>query len=219
MWKTAKKKSLHSFNKLHSIWVFPRRSSEAKSICKEILGCTLNVPCETRWNSKFDAISHVFKLKPKLNEYVDKLKEKIQSASLLSKPTPEDWIVMGTYLKIMEPIAMTLDSLQGEKYCGQGYSLPSLLAMKHRIQMATGGRLLKHFQDTMLNAVERRFHNYFKIDATNTELIVAALSVPRFKSSFIIDEIECNVAHKLLISECMELAPEISNEVEANTHI
>lgn len=37
-----------SFNKLQAIWVFPRKSSQAKSFCSQIIGCALPIPCATR---------------------------------------------------------------------------------------------------------------------------------------------------------------------------
>lgn len=35
----AKSALISTFDKLQSLWVFPRRSSEAKTICKKVLGC------------------------------------------------------------------------------------------------------------------------------------------------------------------------------------
>lgn len=54
--------------KLPAIWVFPRRSSHAKSIAKEISGCVLKIPCETRWNSKYDAVSQIQSLQSILSK-------------------------------------------------------------------------------------------------------------------------------------------------------
>lgn len=64
-----------TFDKLQSLWVFPRRSSAAKTVCKQVLGCILKIPCEARWNSKYDAIKQMWLLRAKINEYVEVLKK------------------------------------------------------------------------------------------------------------------------------------------------
>lgn len=49
-------------SKLHASWVLTARSSAAKKICFDITGYTLQVPCVTRWNSKFDSIEKSLKV-------------------------------------------------------------------------------------------------------------------------------------------------------------
>lgn len=48
-----------ALGKLHALWVLTHRSSQAKSICKEIIGRCLAVPNDTRWNSRPDAVKMV----------------------------------------------------------------------------------------------------------------------------------------------------------------
>lgn len=109
-----------TFNKLRAIWIFPRRSSYAKAIMKRVLGQALLIPCETRWNSKYDAVRRIFDLKPKINEYIRELKKSITTASILVELSKEDWIVINAYLNVMEPVAKALDQMQNEKSYGQG---------------------------------------------------------------------------------------------------
>lgn len=194
-----------TFTKLQTIWVFPRKSSEAKAICDSILGCKLKFPCDTRWNSKFDCIRQISKLQSKINEYVETIKKsKKKGASHLQTLEEEDWIVINAYLKVLEPVAISLDRLQGEKDCGQGIIIPTLLSMKHRITILKGGKLLKSFQNTMLSVIDGRFSKYFKVDEASRDLVVASMSTPRFKSSFLQDDTNYIIARNMLISECLK---------------
>lgn len=204
----ASKALITTYNKLQVLWVLPRKSSFAKTICKQVLNCQLTIPCETRWNSKFDAIQHVFVLKDKMNEYVDCLKDSIKnkSTSLLEKFDETDWIIVKAYLKTMEPIALSLDRLQGERNCGQGFVLPTLLSMRHKVLSLKGGNLLRDFQETMLKVLNRRFFNFFEISEKNRDLVVASMSTPRFKGSFIADEGEYDQARRMFLSECIKLS-------------
>lgn len=130
--QSRSKKALYAaLNKLQKLWVLPRKSSYAKTIAKEVLGRLLTLPCETRWNSKYDAIKRVLDLRPKMNEYVDQLKEKIQSATNLQNLTNDDWNVLGAYIKVMEPIAIALDTLQSDKNGDQGIIVPTLITMRY----------------------------------------------------------------------------------------
>lgn len=168
-------------SKLQSLWVFPRKSSQAKSYCKEILNCMLRVPCATRWNSKFDAVSKVLDLGfEKINLYIDTLLKNMKSAAHLSKLEKDDWVMMNLYVKVMKPIAISLDRLQAEKDSSQGFILPTLLTMKHHLLQLEGGIVLRSMRDVMLNAIDKRFGAYFQIGNSNKELVLASVSNSRF---------------------------------------
>lgn len=126
------------YNKLHSLWSTTSRSSLAKTITKEVLGCQLTIPVETRWNSKFDSIMKVYKiLKPgdnigqnKINLLIKRLRTELNSAAHLQLIERSDFVVMEKYIKVMEPVACALDILQGEFNCSQGYILPVFVEYK-----------------------------------------------------------------------------------------
>lgn len=193
-------------NKLQAIWVFPRKSSRAKSYSKEILGLSLLIPVVTRWNSKFDAYCRVMNLGlDKMNAYIEALKTNMNSAAHLSKLDKDDWTMINIYIKVMKPVATALDILQGEKDCGQGFILPCLVTMKQNLQSLTGGNVLKTCRDTMLTVIDKRFKLFYKIDDSNKELILASISVPRFKTDFVERDIDCNIMKEILIAECKDL--------------
>lgn len=210
----AKSAFVAVLSKLQTIWVFPRRSSQAKKIAKDILGCTLKLPCETRWNSKYDAIKHIFELRAKINTYVEELKLNIKKSSHLSKITNDDWAVIAAYLKIMKPIADSLDRLQSEKNGGQGLIMPTFLSMRHHIATADGGNCTRSSQETMLKIIDRRFFKHVKFNEANKELILASVSTPKFKANFIRDEQHFDIARQMLVSECVELSPQTNDRTD-----
>lgn len=198
----AKECLVLAFNKLQALWVFPRKSSQAKTYSKEILGCSLLVPCPTRWNSKYDAVSKVLSLgQEKINKYIGALKKNLRTAEHLSILDKEDWIMINIYVKIMRPVAMGLDRLQGEKDCSQGFILPTLYKMKNELEELVGGNILKQCRETMLAAIKSRFNLFFKVDHNNKELLLASASTPRFKTDFIKEDLDCAFVKQMLISE------------------
>lgn len=215
----AKTALVSVLGKLKTIWVLPRRSAFAKTIAKEVLGCTLKLPCETRWNSKFDAIKHFYGLKSRMHQFIDKLKENIKAAEHLPKLTNEDWLTITAYLKVMEPVAVCLDRLQGEQNSSQGFILPAIEKMKYDVTQVDGGNCTKCFKETMLSVINRRFEKYFKMDETNRELIVAAVTIPRFKTDFIQHDYDVEMARRMLKSECLMLSPHEHDEANASASV
>lgn len=199
----AKECLVLAFNKLQALWVYPRKSSQAKTYSKEILDTILPVPVVTRWNSKYDSVSKVLSLgQEKMNKYITALKTNLKSATHLSNLDKEDWIMINIYVRVLKPVAITLDRLQGEIDCSQGFILPSLFTMKHQLENLDGGNVLKQCRDTMLKAVDKRFKSFFKVEYSNRELLLASVSTPRFKTDFIEKASDCAIARDLLISEC-----------------
>lgn len=122
---TADKAFKQTYNKLHALWNTTNRSSYAKKICQNELGCLLKVPCETRWNSKFDAIKKVFQIckidanyeRNKINNLIRRLRVELKSTNHLSILEQTDIFVMENYIEVMEPASCALDTLQGEYIC------------------------------------------------------------------------------------------------------
>lgn len=215
----AKTCMIATMNKLQSMWVFPRKSSHAKTMSKEILGCMLQQPCVTRWNSRYDAVKKIQELGiDKINNYIDALKKNLKTAEHLTKLDKEDWIMVNIYMKVMRPIAVTLDKLQGETDCTQGYILPSLFVMKKMLTTLEGGNVLKSCRDTMLHALEKRLGAFFRINVLNKELLLAAVTSPQFKTDFLESDIHCMVVKDMLISEIRYMETEIPENIsEANS--
>lgn len=214
----AKGALVMAINKAHAIWTFTHRSSRAKTLCYEIIGCVLQVPCVTRWNSRFDAVSRICNshIKTKVNSLIQRLTAELPSAAHLQILTNADWIVLNEYVRVMEPIATSLDILQGEHNTCQGYILPTLSSMRYRITELQGSTLLQAFKRAALDAIHKRFERHLDINSTNKELVLAAVTNPLFKTGFIENPMDERIARELLQNECINISNENAVEIETN---
>lgn len=128
----AKKILCAAIVKLNSLWVLTHRSSRAKSMCKDILGKCSKVPVITRWNSKYDAVRICVDpdTQPKINTLIEACSSMSRN---LEKLTDDDFYVLTQYVKVLDPVAKSLDKLQGQHNCSQGFIIPVLFSMKHRL--------------------------------------------------------------------------------------
>ena len=81
-----------------------------KAVCgneKKVL-----VPCATRWNSKYDVTCRILKLAAKLADICQSLQ--------LVKFKPAEIEFLREYVKVVESLAKTIDTLQSEKDCFNG---------------------------------------------------------------------------------------------------
>lgn len=200
----ARSALVNSISKLHALWIFTHRSSHAKTICLEILGRALKVPCETRRNSKKDAIELACSdnVKPKINPLIENLKEIIKGAGHLQKLSQNDWIILKEYLNVMQPVARSLDRLQSEKDGAQGYILPTLFALKHHVDKVGGNNIANQFKTAMTDVINDRFGNYLLISESNRELILATATLPKFKNYFVDSDSEKHLIYQMLKTEC-----------------
>lgn len=133
---------------------------------------------DTRWNSKYDAIvescSDAFK--PKIIFLIQRLKNEISSASILHPLCNNDWLILNECLKVMKPVAVALDRLQGENNTSQGFILPTLFAMKFHITSLEGGNALQVMKKAMLESVFKRYNVFFEINKLNRDFILSAVS-------------------------------------------
>ena len=97
--------------KASALWNKSGRPKSAEVI-KEVLGCSLRLPCVTRWNSLYDAIVLLLKHRDKLNETLQRLSLPI------FRPNELDFL--SEYVTVLKPIACALDRLQGEEVAFYG---------------------------------------------------------------------------------------------------
>lgn len=138
----------------------------------------------------------------KLNLLVERL-ERETNATNVTYLTEGDMAVINEYLQVMSPIAISLDRLQREKSASQGFLMPTLMSMKFRISSLQGGNLLKAFKKTALEVINKRFERYFIINDRSRALVLAAVSLPHFKTSFLESPIDQRTASKILTDECI----------------
>lgn len=214
----AKSALIGAINKAHSLCTFTHRSSHAKTLCYEIIGCVLQVPCVTRWNSRYDAVARICNpnIKPKVNSLIQRLSSELSSAAHLQILSNADWVILNDYVRVMEPIARSLDILQCEKNACQGFILPTLTSMRYRVMELNGSNLLQAFKRAALDTISKRFERHLNVCSPNKELVLAAVSHPLFKTTFIEDPVDEINARELLRSECMKKSNESETQIASN---
>lgn len=139
--------------------------------------------------------------------------------------TSVEWNVVHDYVKLMEPIAQSLDKLQGEKNVTIGSALPCLYYIKNdlgqcelKTKQSTNSKVQaigNDMQRALKNAFTKRFQQFLTFDETNRELILASISHPVYKLKWIDDERNIATAKRFFEEEIrsMESAP-VLNDIE-----
>ncbi|KAK4882769.1 hypothetical protein RN001_006088 [Aquatica leii] len=136
-------KKLHrsSLAKIQAFWNLTSKSTLATDITYDICKCKFSVPIMTRWNS------NVF----------DKLK--------LTNLKMQEWNFLAEFCQVLEPLAISLDNLQGEKYCYLGCVAPTLTILKRKLQLMSHLSYCEPLKVALLEGLDRRFEYIF--DLTN----------------------------------------------------
>lgn len=171
--------------KCQALWNAVNRSSKAADKVAEIcVNKKLLIPGQTRWNARYDAICRILELKDKLSLIADALQ--------LPKFARNELDFLVEYKNVMEPLAVTLDQLQGDKDCYYGLLLPKLTQLRHKLQkmQAGGGSMLlcSALVTSLLSGLVKRFEKFFDLNVTDTnvkEAVLAAVSHPGYKLKWV----------------------------------
>lgn len=143
---------------------------------------------------------------------------KCPSAQNLQMLNARDFSIMDYYIKVFEPVAVSLDVMQREFNSSQGFIIPVLQSMKHRIKSIPENNkdgskihLVIDFKTAMFSAIDSRFKNYFLFDVSNKDLLLAAITLPRTKTHFIEKDDDIIFTKNMLIAECKKLKNNVSN--------
>lgn len=115
------------------------------------------------------------------------------------------------YLLLMEPIAKSLDKLQGEKNVCLGAVLPCLYFIQEKIKnvelcttKSTNSKVRsigKDMQNALKTAFEKRFKSTLLFENDNRDLILAAITHPIYKLKWIQDDQNVSFARRLFERE------------------
>lgn len=205
-----------AYQKLKNFWL-ASRSPIALEIIQRVCNRNFPHPNLTRWNSKFDSISVAEKHRHKINEAIDKVNREAnknarnKNAKRLEMITMAEWKVLKDYCSCLQPIAIALDILQGEKRSCQGYILPTLYGikasledqLKNNIYLSEYGKILNK---CAMDSIDFRFGTMMEIGDENRDLILAAAIHPNFKLSWLDNETDREYVQNLLINSYVELA-------------
>lgn len=116
---------------------------------------------------------------------------------------------MEKFEKMFAPISRALDVLQGEVNNSQGLIIPVLQSMKSHISsIDDSNNIARDFQRILIKVIDERFGHYFEYNAMNTALLLAAVTLPRFKISFIKEKENVDFVKNLLVLECKKMNDE-----------
>ncbi|XP_043269475.1 uncharacterized protein [Venturia canescens] len=158
------------------------RSPKSREIFHEHVGVALPRPVVTRWNSLYDTLGRIVALK----EQIVQVSPQIRVTNLLNE---NDFRYIEGYLKVLKPIAETLDLLQGETFCHYGYLFPSLVSLERKLKMLQNSEANTRFSPLitgLIKSLNDRFKPFFDLDDKVAGAAVAACSHPRFKSRWLV---------------------------------
>lgn len=164
-----------ALGKCSAIWNLTARSPKACEIYQKIAQRSPTSPCQTRWNSTFDCLENLLKVKDSLNN--------ICIALDLPKFKEAEFEFLSEYLEMLRPFAEALDHLQGSKNTFYGELIPQLF----RIKKVFKSYQSRHFKfcsslaNVLLENLQRRFQEYFDLSSTVNDAILASITHPFFK--------------------------------------
>lgn len=183
------------FLKLKILWNGYSRRILVKEVINRYLGCSLQPPGVTRWNSEFRAAAVAVKHKEKLKIAITEVNKQDSLAKKIPLLSDSEWFIVEAYIAIMQPIANGLDKLQGDKHATIGSILPCLFYIERHLQgieLNSDRSISKQIKicgnsmkQAVINAFIHRFDNYMKIGHDNKEMIVAAMCHPAYKTKWI----------------------------------
>ncbi|KAL5238145.1 hypothetical protein ACI65C_005555 [Semiaphis heraclei] len=189
-----KKISKSVFEKLQSFWNIISRSSVASDKIYDICNCKFPVPILTRWNSMFNAVKKILANKEKLLCGFDELK--------INKLKIIEWKFLEEYCLVMEPLALALDKLQGEKSIFLGYVAPTIIALRLRLIQASHLTHCRPLSLLVIKSLEKRFDYIYKLETLPSKtFILASISHPNFKLNWVPVRYK-KLCKQLFLSEC-----------------
>lgn len=145
-----------------------------------------------------------------INIVIDKINADIKPKKKLVRIKEEEFRFLADYVSCLKAVAVGLDLLQGDKEASLGYVLPTLYTIKIEINRA---HLITEHRNTirtkLMNCFDQRFFNIMEICEANKTYIMASISHPKFKLSWL-PENDLDIAEKMFIDICLNL--------ESNAH-
>lgn len=160
--------------KCSALWTASGRPKSAETL-GEVIEQQLKTPCITRWNSLYDALSQLSFLRDKLPNAM---------IALQLPPFREmelDYIE--EFCKVLRPIAISIDRLQGQTSCYYGELLPTLFAIQAKLDdlQASNLRFCSHVLQATIAGFRKRFLNFLQLEHDVNEAILATTTHPYFK--------------------------------------
>ncbi|KAG8201334.1 hypothetical protein JTE90_016811 [Oedothorax gibbosus] len=201
--------SLHesAMKKCNILWRISNRPKTAE-VLEQIIGRSLPRPTETRWNSLYDSLKVIVAVKC----HIEEINQKLHMTCSFSD---EELTYLEEFVKCSKPVAEAIDILQGDKEAYYGSLLPTILAVRLKLQKLATSNLqyCRPIATAYLNSVNRRFVTFFELNTVEGKnAAIAALSYPKFKKVWfpcVNDRVEELLTHfQRLIYEYLANYPE-----------
>ncbi|XP_060773195.1 uncharacterized protein LOC132883505 [Neoarius graeffei] len=176
------------------IWNKAHRSSAAAEVVQDIASMRVSVPCATRWSSEYMAISKLIGLtEDQLGDICTRLGG--------TRLNPHEMTFLREYVAVLQPLAQSIDLLQGEKKCFLGFLIPTILSLKSKLsEKLANVTLTAHIITAVINAIDSRFGAML----SSHEAKMATTTMPKFRLCWLPAEKKENMC-KTLIQEAASL--------------
>jgi len=173
------------------VWNKYQRSTKAADAAQEACGRAIVVPCETRWNSKWDSVNVLLSINaneggPRAGVTACKLNEVCAKMEITTFKQSEIEFLT-EWAKINRPLALALDALQGDKTSYYGMLLPKLSVLMFELKQLSGtvNPLMTPLVNSLISGVTKRF-TVLNLDEDSAKTaILAAVSNPMYKLSWL----------------------------------
>nr|XP_023685835.1 uncharacterized protein LOC111853318 isoform X1 [Paramormyrops kingsleyae] len=160
-----------AMGKCASIWNKAHWSSAAAEVVQDIANMRVSVPCVTRWSYEYLAIA-------KLIGLADDQLFDICGRLGVTGLNPHEIAFLREYVAVLQPLAQSIDVLQGEKKWFLGFLIPTILSLKFKLSDK-----LPHVTYTanIITAVIEALDSQFSAMLNSHDAKMATTTMPKFR--------------------------------------
>jgi len=111
-------------------------------------------------------------------------------------------VFLEEYCKIMKPLTIALDKLQGEKLNYLGFVAPTIIILRHLLIELSSVTYCSPLKYCVISSLEKRFSYLFDLSSPKSKsFIISSMSHPLFKCSWI-PQRYIDLYKEIFINEC-----------------
>jgi len=125
--------------------------------------------------------------------------------------TDADMQFLVSYSKVMRPITIAMDLLQGETSTYLAHLLPTIIGIKCKLEQSTD-RLVQPLVRALSDGINRRFHAVL----TDKEHLIASILHPQFKLNFLQEQEDARLNMKRMVLAYIQEVADECHEAESD---